>query len=70
MWRMDEQTNQDQKKILDETDLERSYCLSKPWQRKRRRLGDGPPFLRINRMIRYRREDVESWLAKHRVVTD
>ena len=58
-----------EKHILDETEVEREYGLKEPWQRKHRRLRDGPPFLRINRMIRYRREDVEKWLYEHFVET-
>ena len=30
--------------------------------RKWRRLGGGPKFLKIGRAVRYRREDVETWL--------
>jgi predicted DNA-binding transcriptional regulator AlpA len=73
---MDENRNQDEKRVLDErrildqTDLDRIYGLPKPWQRKHRRLGDGPPFLRIGRMIRYCRSDVERWLAEHYVKTE
>ena len=28
----------------------------------------GPPYIRIGRTIRYLREDLDDWLAKHRVV--
>jgi excisionase family DNA binding protein len=31
--------------------------------RKWRRLGGGPKFLKIGRSVRYRREDVETWLS-------
>jgi hypothetical protein len=53
--------------VLDENNLDQNYKLTKPWQRKHRRLGDGPPFMRIGRMIRYRRDQVEKWLAEHEV---
>jgi len=56
-----------EKRILNETEVEREYGLTKPWLRKHRRLGDGPPFLRIERMIRYFRNDLEKWLAGHLV---
>lgn len=52
-------------RMLTETDVEREYRLGKPWLRKRRRLGDGPPFMRIRRMVRYARKDLENWLASH-----
>lgn len=35
---------------------------------KMRRDGKGPPFLRFGRTIRYRRADVEAWMAS-RVAT-
>lgn len=30
--------------------------------------GDGPPMVKISRrMVRYRRDDIEAWLAEHRI---
>ncbi len=53
-----------QTEILDERQVSRYYGLSKPWLRKARREGRGPRFLRIGqRMIRYRRQDIEEFLA-------
>ncbi|MBX6389684.1 MAG: helix-turn-helix domain-containing protein [Frankia sp.] len=37
---------------------------------KWRTTGDGPPGLRIGRHVRYRREDVEAWLATRVTVRD
>jgi hypothetical protein len=54
------------KKFMKETTVHRDYGLGKPWLRKRRRLHDGPPFLRINRMILYERRALEEWLEKHK----
>lgn len=28
----------------------------------------GPTFLKIGRLVRYRKEDLDMWLAKHRVL--
>lgn len=28
------------------------------------RIGDYPPYIKVNRLIRYRRSDVEAWLAR------
>jgi predicted DNA-binding transcriptional regulator AlpA len=33
------------------------------WEKKRL-TGDGPPYLKIGRHVRYRPSDVEAWLAK------
>lgn len=30
--------------------------------------GKGPPYHKVGRLVRYRRADVEEWLASHRVV--
>jgi predicted DNA-binding transcriptional regulator AlpA len=62
----DEVNARNEKKLLDETDLEVEYKLKKAWQRKHRRLGD-LPHLKIGRMVRYDRASVESWLQKHLV---
>lgn len=35
---------------------------------KERVRGDGPPFVKIGRLVRYRPEDVRAWIAE-RVVT-
>ena len=32
---------------------------------KRRMTGDGPRFIKIGRSIRYRRGDLDAWLASH-----
>jgi excisionase family DNA binding protein len=31
---------------------------------KKRLNGDGPPFVRIGRAIRYRRSDLDAWMAR------
>jgi Helix-turn-helix domain len=43
--------------------------LSVWWLKQARRKGTGPAYLRINRMIRYKVEDLDRWLAKYRVET-
>ena len=64
--RSDVQTESDQRKLwLDENEVEGQIGLKKSWLRKRRRLGNGPPFARLNRMIRYNRATLEAWLAQH-----
>jgi predicted DNA-binding transcriptional regulator AlpA len=55
------------KQLLTETEVHSEYGLTPPWLRKKRRLGGGPTFVRISRMIRYRRTDIEAYLAAHLV---
>lgn len=41
-------------------------CAVSSVQKERVR-GDGPPFLKLGRLVRYRPEDVQDWLARHLV---
>jgi predicted DNA-binding transcriptional regulator AlpA len=59
----------DEKKVLTEREVESEYGLSRPWLRKHRARRDGPPFLKLSRMVRYSRADVESWLGEHAIGT-
>jgi predicted DNA-binding transcriptional regulator AlpA len=38
-------------------------CSKSSLQKERVR-GDGPPFVKIGRMVRYRPEDVREWIAR------
>lgn len=53
--------------LLKEKEVDAEYRLLISWLRKMRRLGGGPPFLKIGKMVRYRRADVEAFLAAHLV---
>lgn len=57
------------KEILNEKEVFREYDLGVPWLRKRRRLGLDPPYMKIGKMVRYRREDIEAFLIDHLVNT-
>lgn len=57
------------KEVLNEKEVAAEYGLGVSWLRKMRRLKRGPVFLRIHRMIKYRREDVEAFLIDHIVAT-
>ena len=48
--------------LLREQVVWNEYRLTVPWLRKKRREGDGPPFLKIGRLVRYRRQHIEEWL--------
>jgi hypothetical protein len=56
--------------LLREPEVERQYKFTGPWLRKTRRLGGGPPFVRVNRVIFYRRSDLDAFVAAHRVELD
>lgn len=53
----------DDHELLTEREVWNCYGFSIPWQRRTRREGRGPPFLKLGRMVRYRRRDIEKYLA-------
>lgn len=48
--------------LLTDDDLERITGRAKSCWQKDRMVGAGPKFIRVGRLIRYRRADVEAWL--------
>lgn len=56
--------------LLRETEVARQYKLSRAWLRKSRKLMIGPAFIRVGRMIFYRRGDLEVFVKAHRVEPD
>lgn len=48
--------------ILNEHGMFADYGLTVAWQRRARRERRGPRFLKLGKMVRYRRADVEAWL--------
>lgn len=57
------------KLLLREKDVNAEYGPTVPWLRKMRRLRGGPRFLRIGKMIFYRREDLEAFFTAHLIET-
>jgi predicted DNA-binding transcriptional regulator AlpA len=55
--------------LLSEAEVEASYGFTRAWLRRCRLERRGPRFLRLSRMVRYRREDIEAYLAQHAVET-
>lgn len=59
--------------LLDETDSAKYIAMSVAYLRADRTRGatggrtPGPPFLRLGRTIRYRRDDLDAWLQSCRV---
>lgn len=53
------------KAVMDTNELAAELSLAPGSLNKMRRQGTGPPYVRIApKAIRYRREDVEAWLAE------
>jgi len=55
--------------ILNERQVQECYGFSIPYLRRARREGRGPRFLKIEKLVRYRRSDIEAYLAAHVVET-
>jgi excisionase family DNA binding protein len=50
--------------FLDEKSLCALLAISSVTATKWRAKAKGPPFIKVGRLVRYRRSDVEAWLCK------
>jgi hypothetical protein len=50
-------------RLLSDYDLERRTGRARSTWQKDRLAGNGPPFIRVGRLVRYRQSDFEAWLA-------
>jgi predicted DNA-binding transcriptional regulator AlpA len=53
--------------VLNERQVQEVYGFSIPYLRRARREGRGPRFLKVGKLIRYRRSDIEDFLNAHEV---
>lgn len=53
--------------LLDDRDLERMTGRARSCWQKDRVAGTGPKFVRVGRLVRYRENDVNEWLASRTV---
>jgi predicted DNA-binding transcriptional regulator AlpA len=51
--------------LLTESQVWHRYGLSVSWQRRTRHEHRGPRYLKLGKMVRYRRTDIEAYLAGH-----
>ncbi len=51
--------------VLTESELARRARVSISVLRKWRREGQGPRFLKLGRLVRYRAQDIQAWLDAH-----
>jgi hypothetical protein len=61
--------NQFDRRLLTEQEVSRIYSVSLPFLRKKRLGKDGPPYLKIGRMVRYRVSDLETYFNDRLVPT-
>jgi len=55
--------------ILNERQVQEFYGFSIPYLRRARRERRGPRFLKVGKLVRYRKSDIEAYLAAHAVET-
>jgi hypothetical protein len=55
--------------LLDENAAAKVIGCSPALMRKWRLFGEGPSFCKIGRLVRYRQEDLDGFVAAHRVET-
>jgi predicted DNA-binding transcriptional regulator AlpA len=58
------------REILSEREVWEEYGFTIPFLRRARRERRGPRFLKVGKMVRYRRADVEAYLSAHVVETN
>jgi hypothetical protein len=57
------------REILNERDVWEEYGFTIPYLRRARRERRGPRFLKVGKLVRYRRADIEAYLSAHAVET-
>lgn len=54
-------------RLLDRREVEAYFGISKRFLETSAQRGNGPPFVRIGRLVRYRSSDIRAWIFAHRV---
>ena len=57
------------REVLNEREVWEEFGFTIPFLRRARRERRGPRFLKVGKMVRYRRADVEAYLSAHVVET-
>jgi predicted DNA-binding transcriptional regulator AlpA len=57
------------REVLNEREVWEEYGFTIPFLRRARRERRGPRFLKVGKMVRYRRADIELYLSAHAVET-
>ena len=55
--------------ILNERQVQELYGFTIPYLRRTRRERRGPRYLKVGKLVRYRKSDIEAYLAAHQVDT-
>ena len=52
---------------ISETEWERISGIKRQTSANRRHLGEGPPYYKIGRSVRYKLSEALAWLERHRI---
>ena len=55
------------RQVLNEREVDNEFGLRIPYLRRCRSERRGPPYLKIGKLVRYRRSDIEAFLSAHAV---
>ncbi len=55
--------------VMTERQVSETYGFTVPYLRRARRERRGPRFLKLGKLVRYRRVDIEAYLTAHAVET-
>ena len=55
-------------RLLDRAEVERRFGIPKRFLETSAARGDGPPYVRIGRLVRYSANDVQDWISTSRKV--
>lgn len=55
-------------RLLDRSEVEQRFGIPKRFLETAVQRNDGPPFVRIGRLVRYRVEDIRTWIESRREV--
>ncbi|MEM1151057.1 MAG: helix-turn-helix domain-containing protein [Pseudomonadota bacterium] len=55
-------------RLLNRTEVEERFGIPKRFLEMAVMRGEGPPFIKLGRLVRYRIADIEAWLSQNRVV--
>jgi predicted DNA-binding transcriptional regulator AlpA len=55
--------------ILNERQVQEMYGFSIPYLRRTRRERRGPRYLKVGKLVRYRKSDIEAYLSAHQIDT-
>ena len=53
------------KRLLSRVDVSEIYGIGVRFLATAASRGDGPPLVRVGRLVRYRQDDIESWLDRN-----